>query len=465
MRAARIDPCCHALFEVGLIFPHQAADGQVGHLVRVLDQLDLLHDEAQAIAHVDHGYGDGFGRGDTFEHEAGGVRLAADAERVHLDLGLGGGELRGYFQHMRAQAEAVGEVVGVVFHQARALLPCHILHGGAQRRDLPVAFGAEAVALALQVLNGEAGQLVHAVQRAEVIDDADIAALVFAEFIDGDLVLRLFAHDVDAVGGHGVLLGIFRHQSVHLGVGDDVDIVDKIAHGIVIDLPAEVDVRFHLVALGDGDVAHVIGEAADLELFGEGVAGGDFAPGSQLFEGLFVFIIADDHLIVHAQARHDVAEFAVAVGSLVLVHEVHVDGVVRQLFVVLGGEVAHGLLQLGKAADPHLRRGEGVAPGDDADAVVVGVDLFDRRFDLVGALAGGQVLDGDGHMLVDVVCHLFGVLRDVLQHVGAVQRLRACDPIDDFFFHFIYLEKFLFCLFLFRRAEDEYDAEIGRGDR
>ena len=284
-------------------------------------------------------------------------------------------------------------------------------------------------------------------QRAEMVDDADVAALVLAEFIDGDFVLRLLAHDVDALGAHRVLFRVLRHHGVHFLVGHLFDVLDEVADGIVVDLPAEADVRLHLVALGDGDVAHVVGEAADLDRFGECVACGDLAPGGELFQRFLVLKVADDDFIILAQAGDDVAELPVAVRRLVFVHEVHVDGVVRQFFVVLRRKVAHGLLQHGKPLNPHLCGREGVAPGDDADAVVVRIDLLDRRDDFVRALAGGEVLDGDGHALVHIVRHLLRVLRNVLEHVRPVQRLRTGNPIYDFFFHFYFLsEKFYFAV-------------------
>ena len=438
VRAARIDPCRNPFLEIGFVLPHQPADGEIGHLVRVFDEFDLLHDEAHPVAHVDHGDGDRLGRGDALENEARGIGLAADAERVHLNFRLGGGELRRNFEHVRTEAQPVREVVGVVLHQTRALLPRHVLHDRAQRGDLPVALRAEAVALALQILNGEPGELVQPVQRAEMVDDADVAALVLAEFIDGDFVLRLLAHDVDALGTHRIFFIILRHHGVHFLVGHLFDVLDEVADGIVIDLPAEADVRLHLVALGDGDVAHVIGEAADLDRFGESITRGDLAPDGELFERFLVLIVTDDDLVVLAQAGDDIAELPVAVRRLVFVHEVHVDGVVRQLFVVLGRKVAHGLLQHGKPLNPHFRGRESVAPGDDADAVVVRVDLLDRRDDLVRALAGSEVFDGNGHALVHIVRHLLGVLRNMFENVRAVQRLGTCQPINDFLFHFLF---------------------------
>ena len=59
-------------------------------------------------------------------------------------------------------------------------------------------------------------------------------------------------------------------------------------------------------------------------------------------EDLFILPVARDHLARHAQAGGDEPVLAVAVGGLVEVHEVHVDLLVGDLAVVLGGEMAVG---------------------------------------------------------------------------------------------------------------------------
>ena len=89
---------------------------------------------------------------------------------------------------------------------------------------------------------------------------------------------------------------------------------------------------------------------------------------------------------------------AVAVGGLVQIHEVHVDLFIGNLAVVLGGKVAVGLLQVGKAVDPHFAGAEGVAPGDDARAVLVIVGLAHHVGDLGVGLGGNFVDDFAGQI-------------------------------------------------------------------
>ena len=147
-----------------------------------------------------------------------------------------------------------------------------------------------------------------------------------------------------------------------------------------------------LVALCDGDLAHVVAEAHDLHVLRHGHADGGLHPVADALVNLFVLPVAGHDLAGLAQAGADEAVLPVAVGGLVEVHEVHVDFVVRDLLVVLGGKVAPGLLQVAQPVDPHLGRGEGMAPGDDAGALAAVVGLPDNVADLFVGL-GGHLVD------------------------------------------------------------------------
>ena len=83
-----------------------------------------------------------------------------------------------------------------------------------------------------------------------------------------------------------------------------------------------------------------------------------------------------------------------------------------------------------------------MTPGDDTDAVVVRIDFLDGGNDLFRALAGREVLHRHGNVLVDIICHLFGMLRNVCEHVVAVKGLGTGQPINNFFFHFSFLYLF-----------------------
>ncbi len=140
-----------------------------------------------------------------------------------------------------------------------------------------------------------------------------------------------------------------------------------------------------LVAIGDGDLAHVLAKARDLEAFPVMPGARRPSPGPDALLDLRVTPVADDYLAFEAHPGRDEPELAVAVGRLVQVHEVHVDPVPGDLAVVLGVEVEQWPLEAPQAGDPHLGRRERVHPRHESDAVGRCVGLHHQGADLVGA--------------------------------------------------------------------------------
>ena len=67
---------------------------------------------------------------------------------------------------------------------------------------------------------------------------------------------------------------------------------------------------------------------------------------------------------------------------LIEIHEVHIDLFIRDFLIVLSCQMAPGLLQQGKSRQPHLGRGECVAPCHHAKALVIIIGLLDHLCDL-----------------------------------------------------------------------------------
>ena len=115
------------------------------------------------------------------EDEAHGVLALAHEERVDLAAGRAGGDGRADLQHVRTEHGRRGgpEVVGVVLHEGDAAVEAlaHGLDDAHERRRLPVALGAEAVAVGHQPLGADAGQLLEAAEVLEGVDEGTEAAL------------------------------------------------------------------------------------------------------------------------------------------------------------------------------------------------------------------------------------------------------------------------------------------------
>ena len=415
--------------------PDGPGDRQVRQRRVGLDDVDLAGDQPEPVAEVGQAEDDR-GTRRRVEHEPDRVGAAADRERVDLARGPVAGERRADLEHVGAEdlGDRVAEVVGVVLHERRpAGQPVgHDLQDPDERGRLPVALGAEAVAVGHQPLDADARQLL---ERAEVLER--VGERAEAAVLDERPQAGLDPGRRPQLGvalaapaqrqGDVVCVLVLRDQVVDRRVADRGHAIRQVAHAVAVDREAEPRLGLDLVALGDRDVAHVVAEPGDLEAMGLVPAGRRPRPRAEPRQDGRVLPVADDRLAAPAQPRLDERELAVAVGGLVQVHEVHVDVGPGQVAVVLGVEVDEGLAQVGQPADPHLGRAERVHPGDDADARRRRVGLAQDRGDRLGRRDDRLGHDPDRHRgrLVEAAGDVAGVLVDPVQDRLAVQVLAA----------------------------------------
>ncbi len=307
---------------------------------------------------------------------------------------------------MRAQDGGAGaaEVVGVVLHEGDATgqALAHDLHQAHQQRRLPVALGAEAVAVGHEPLGADAGQLSQATEVLEGVHEGH-RAVRGEEGAQAQLDAgRIAQRGTPLATGtqrrhHRVGLVVLGAEALHLGVGDLVHDRHQLVDRVGVAGRAQARLHLDLVAVGVGHLAHVVAEADDPQPAGLVGARGGAHPGPDAGLHGGVLPVARDDLARQPQPRHEVGELAVPVGGLVEVHEVHVDAAVGQAGAVLRVQVQEGLLQRLQPGDPHLGRAEGVHPADDADAGVVGGGFQAGPADALGVEQRGPLheLDGD----------------------------------------------------------------------
>src|SRR4051794_7603206 len=134
---------------------------------------------------------------------------------------------------------------------------------------------------------------------------------------------------------HLVLIEVRLDELVDVAIGTGVDACRQIADTEGIDAETEASLGLDLVALGDGDLAHVVPEPSDPA--GRPVTSGARGPrphADPLLDGA-VRPMADHDGPFEPQPGSDVSEFAIAVRGLVEVHEIHVDRRPRDLLVEL----------------------------------------------------------------------------------------------------------------------------------
>ncbi len=158
---------------------------------------------------------------------------------------------------------------------------------------------------------------------------------------------------------------------------------------------AETDFSFNLIAVGNGNVVHLVAETDDEHVLSVGPADADALPYGDAFESLRVFPVAGDNLAAYTHAGADVSELTVAVGTLVKVHEVHVHCVPRYFGIILGVEVEQGFGKNLESVDPHLGWREGVHPCDDAGTTGIVVGCLHDILDFVRGVGCALIYDFD----------------------------------------------------------------------
>jgi hypothetical protein len=249
----------------------------------------------------------------------------------------------------------------------------------------------------------------------------------------GAVAQRLVALAPGAQLGDDVVLALVQgDEVVDRGLGGRGHRLRQLVDAPGVDLHAEGELGLGLVALGDGDEAHVVAEAGELQRAHRGGAGRGAGPRADLLLHARVADVADDGLAGGAEARLHVAELAVAVRGLVEVHEVEVDLGPGQLDVRLRVQVQQRLAEGVDAADPHLGGTEGVHPRGDADDGVVEVRLEHRALDRLGVGEDGlpDELDGDVRGGRELVADGPGLLGDLAQGLLAVEALAAGEEPD-----------------------------------
>ena len=375
------------------------------------------------------------------EHEPDRVRPVADAQRVDLAAGCRGGDRRAHLEHVRPEDLLLpwDEVIRVVLHE-RGAAGASLAHGLDRCQDcgrLPVALAAEAVAVRHQALHGDARQLPQPAEvlevRRERAESAVPQELSHPEFDARGVAQRLSARAVGAQHvGHVVGAVVVGCQRVDLCITDGVDDGHEIVHAPGIDGDAEATLGLHLVAFGDGHVAHVVAEPRQAQRAQRGRAPGCPHPGRDAVPHPRIRRVSGDGLAGHTEPALDVSELPVPVRGLVQVHEVHVDLGPRQRLRGLGVQVQHRLLQHRQPGDPHLGRRERVHPRDHADASVVGIGLEDQAADGVGAGEHRlpQHLDEVSADALERVRDAPGLVRDLVQRLRPVQALAAGQEPD-----------------------------------
>ncbi len=333
---------------------------------------------------------------------------------------------RAHFKHVSLKDSALlaVEIKGIVFEERTSAALRHHPYGAVEGCALPVAFGTETVAFGHQALRCQSGDLVEAVAGFVDVYVAEVIEICCETF--RTLVGEYCPESKLGFGGvpyFAVSFGRFVferffvviffevcfHECIHVGVGYFVEIGQNFTERTVVDMVAHAYFRFNLVAVGNGYIIHLVAESEDKHVLRVCPCHSYTLPYGDAFQSGVVFPVAGHYFAAYAHARADMPEFAVAMGALVKVHEVHVHGFPGNFRIVLGVEVKHGLVENLQAVDPHLCGRECVHPCDYAGAARIVVGGSHKVGHFTGRVGCSFINDFYGELarIIQAVDHLF----------------------------------------------------------
>ena len=114
---------------------------------------------------------------------------------------------------------------------------------------------------------------------------------------------------------------------------------NQLSYWPVVNGPAQLDLGSDLVTFRNGNVTHGVAETSNLNLEAHVVGNRNFLPVSDFFLNFGIVPPAVNNLFRNAKTGVDVVVFTVAMGTLVQVHVVKVNGVKWDVVQHLGCQV------------------------------------------------------------------------------------------------------------------------------
>ena len=154
----------------------------------------------------------------------------------------------------------------------------------------------------------------------------------------------------------GVLAVILVHQGCNIPLWHSLYIFGQLIDRVSVHFPAKLHLGLHLVAFGDSHIPHVVRKPCHPDMAALHDAHSSAHPCGYAAHHLLIAPVSHDHLPLNAHACHHVAVFPVSVSGLVLIHEIHVNGIIGNLLVKLCMKMHQGLSVFLQSQNPGLGR-------------------------------------------------------------------------------------------------------------
>ena len=277
------------------------------------------------------------------------------------------------------------QVISVILHKRCTLgvlfASCHDLHQTDHSCCFPVALATEAVAFFHQSLDCKSRKLFQGAQITEVCYDSLIVFLLKETFktdldpcLDCYMLLKFLR--VTSIQNHVIFIIIFFYQNINISLAYILNIFCDLVNRISIDLPSEFHLSLNLIALCYSYVSHIVGYTAYTDMAALHDTNCSTHPGCQTLLDLFVCPVSCNDFSLDSHAGYHMAKLTAAVCGLVLIHKVHINGVIGDFHIELCMKMAQRFAILFKAKDPGFCRGKCVHPRDHAGTVFICIGII-----------------------------------------------------------------------------------------
>ena len=155
--------------------------------------------------------------------------------------------------------------------------------------------------------------------------------LLFQKSFKSKFNLRLDCHmlpefpGISSLQENFIFIVIFFHKGIYIRFRNGGNTFRNLIDRISVDFPPEFNLRLHLVAFGNGHIAHIIRHThhADMAAFNN-------TDGSSHPHGYFagynrICPVTHNHFPLDPHPAYNMSVFTVAVSRLVFIHEIHID--------------------------------------------------------------------------------------------------------------------------------------------
>lgn len=166
-------------------------------------------------------------------------------------------------------------------------------------------------------------------------------------------------------------------------------------------------------------------------------------PASQLILHTGICPMPYNNLTLNSHTAYDMAIFPVAMRRLILIHEIHINAVIRNFLIELRMQMTKRLTILLQPQNPHFRRGKRMHPGDNTSALLILICRIQGSPDSrrINQRRLQNHFKGKPSRSVQPLHDLRGMLRHLPQALIPVQILGTCTKpefVVSSCFHFTY---------------------------